>query len=543
MSKGRNQTISAANSESRVNPVSGINRVTAPFLAIRMFSDGAFFLERDSSPMKRCLKIILKLILKITMIILPAIAVIGYHWAWCLQFGSELADRPPLTVSKGSFEFDVSTKRYLPKLEEFGKELPKAIVASEDIRFWSRDSAFDPHSIGGIAKTFFMTGKLRGGRSIGSQLSAIEYPEIKAPEGKDGFRGTIALFSRKILEVGFGTRAIATRGHNGVLEDYMRRAPLPGMGVESTCWRAFGKASSELAADEAVAIAALLPNPSSRLKNNSLWSDAAAARGTATGVPSMRSGWYHPFGSVYSLKSPEAAHIDRELQLALFQECSRVAERGFVRDCGGLVLDPNLQIVAVVDSARPGVVRPWPTSTLGVIRLNSIIKAFIAAEIARSGGDLKKLERALAVSDSEYFCDWAHIIGETSIQKRLDMCGMTPRVGFSAKGRMWVSPIVLARSFAVLSKEVPETGRLLRGVLRYGSAASASRHWPELPDEETFAKTGTGPESANMLICGQYRGFTILIWEFSEETQELEAGEVLGVPFSEIVMKLKQSIK
>lgn len=477
-----------------------------------------------------------------TFVILPAVAILLYHWWWCIQFGSDLADRPPITVEKGDFEFDLQTKRYLPTFEEFGEEIPKAIVESEDDRFWNRESAFDLRCVGGIAKTYLKSGKLRGGRTIPSQLAAIENPTVKAPERVAGFRGKVSLLTRKIVEVGFGSRAIASRGHKCVLEAYLRRAPLPGMGVEATCWRAFGKPSSALATDEAVAIAALLPNPSSRLNNNSLWSDAAAARGTATGVPTKRSGWCHPYGSLYSLSSAEAAHIDRDLQLALFRECYRIAERGFVRDCGGLVLDQESQVVAVVDSARPGVVRPWPTSSFGYIRVNSVVKPFIAAEIARRRGDNNKLAHALAVSNSEYFREWAQIIGEASIQKRLDLCGMTPREGFSATGRMWVSPLVLARSFAVLSKDVPETGHLLRGVLRYGSAASALRAWPEL-DVEAFAKTGTGPESSNMLIIGQYRGFTILIWEFSKASQELEAGELLGAPFSEIVKKLKQSIK
>lgn len=107
---------------------------------------------------------------------------------------------------------------------------------------------------------------------------------------------------------------------------------------------------------------------------------------------------------------------------------------------------------------------------------------------------------------------------------------------------MWVSPMVLARSFARLIDEEPAMKSLLHGVLRHGSAASALRDWDALPSD-ALAKTGTGPESANMVICGQFHGYTILIWEFSDGSTTHEAGEVLGVPFAEIVKHLQKISK
>lgn len=486
--------------------------------------------------MKSSANLVFRAAIASLLVVMPCGIPVAIHINWARDFAEKSTKaRNPVVreTTTGPLEFD---RRLLIPLMWPGDEMAEAIVASEDSRFFEREGAFDAIAVGAALYGLLTGDGMRGSSSIPMQLARVEHPYVKTPEGV-GRKLTnkwCVLGTRKALEVLLGDRALAERGHTGVLAAYCSLVPTPGTGVESATIREFGVLAEDVSSEQAVAVSALLPAPGRRTLNRIEWQEATSRRlpgAMVSPAPLLQTGY--PLGAL--LTHPDAV-LDIETTRRAFLVGHRLAATDDdIVDVGIIVLR-GLEPVALVDTSRPGVRKPWPWAAFGSIRMNSTKKIFDASVALKSSWETKSLGYALEHSNRPYFIHLNEAFGRGIIEHCFNENGLIHREGYSYLGRCWVSPMDLARAARRCVSSNPQLQRLLREVPRRGTAASALRTWPGLP-QTAWCKTGTSPQGKELLLVGGDNDYTILIWALTKTTTR-EAGAVLGPPFAHVLQQI-----
>lgn len=158
---------------------------------------------------------------------------------------------PPITITQigGLLEYGRLQRDYI-SYDEMGNNVKKAVIASEDQKFFNHDG-FDYQAIEKAMKNNEKGKRLRGGSTISQQTAK----NIFLWQGRSWFRkGLEAMYTFIIEKV--WTKDI-------ILERYLNSIEMGQgvFGVEAASQYYFGKSSKSLTVSEAAWIAAVLPNP------------------------------------------------------------------------------------------------------------------------------------------------------------------------------------------------------------------------------------------------------------------------------------------
>ncbi len=158
---------------------------------------------------------------------------------------------PPITITQigGLLEYGRLQRDYV-SYDEMGNNVKKAVIASEDQKFFNHDG-FDYQAIEKAMKNNEKGKRLRGGSTISQQTAK----NIFLWQGRSWFRkGLEAMYTFIIEKV--WTKDI-------ILERYLNSIEMGQgvFGVEAASQYYFGKSSKSLTVSEAAWIAAVLPNP------------------------------------------------------------------------------------------------------------------------------------------------------------------------------------------------------------------------------------------------------------------------------------------
>jgi membrane peptidoglycan carboxypeptidase len=140
------------------------------------------------------------------------------------------------------------------RLADFGPYLPKAVVASEDTRYYWH-LGIDPLGITRALVTNIRGGEIReGGSTITQQLARSVYREYVGTEDSAG---------RKIREAVVALKLESFRSKDDLLLYYLNRVFLGGnlYGFEDASQFYFGKSASDLNLSEAATLVGILPAP------------------------------------------------------------------------------------------------------------------------------------------------------------------------------------------------------------------------------------------------------------------------------------------
>lgn len=146
------------------------------------------------------------------------------------------------------------THRELPKLQDFGPYLPKAVIASEDSRFYWH-LGVDPYGTLRALVTNYRAGGVRqGGSTLTQQLARSLFRDYVGREDNAG---------RKIREAAVALKLEAVYSKDEILRNYLNRVYLGqgATGFEDAAQFYFGKSTKDLDLSEAATLAAILPAP------------------------------------------------------------------------------------------------------------------------------------------------------------------------------------------------------------------------------------------------------------------------------------------
>ncbi|ROI00163.1 monofunctional biosynthetic peptidoglycan transglycosylase [Chryseobacterium daecheongense] len=158
---------------------------------------------------------------------------------------------PPITITQigGLFKYGKLHRDYI-SYDEMGDNVKKAVIASEDQKFFSHDG-FDYTAIEKAMKYNEKGKKIRGGSTISQQTAK----NIFLWQGRSWFRKGLEAVYTFIIEKVWSKDII--------LERYLNSIEMGQgvFGVEAAAQYYFGKSSKDLSRSEAAWIAAVLPNP------------------------------------------------------------------------------------------------------------------------------------------------------------------------------------------------------------------------------------------------------------------------------------------
>ncbi|AZA85314.1 monofunctional biosynthetic peptidoglycan transglycosylase [Chryseobacterium shandongense] len=158
---------------------------------------------------------------------------------------------PPITITQigGILKYGKLQRDYI-SYEEMGNNVKKAVIASEDQKFFSHDG-FDYTAIEKAMKHNEKGKRIRGGSTISQQTAK----NIFLWQGRSWFRKGLEAVYTFIIEKVWSKDII--------LERYLNSIEMGQgvFGVEAASEYYFGKSSKSLTASEAAWIAAVLPNP------------------------------------------------------------------------------------------------------------------------------------------------------------------------------------------------------------------------------------------------------------------------------------------
>ena len=148
-----------------------------------------------------------------------------------------------------------NTHRELKKLSKFSRYLPKAVIASEDSRFYWHFGV-DPIGVTRAVVINLTSSELRQGAStLTQQLARTLFPEV----GRENTAG------RKIREMMVALKLETFYSKNFILKTYLNRVYL-GIGIygfEDAAQFYFEKSAADLDISEAATLVAILPAPNS----------------------------------------------------------------------------------------------------------------------------------------------------------------------------------------------------------------------------------------------------------------------------------------
>lgn len=158
---------------------------------------------------------------------------------------------PPITITQigGLLKYGKLKRDYIA-YDEMGSNVKKAVLASEDQKFFSHNG-FDYQAIEKAIKHNEQGKKLRGGSTISQQTAK----NVFLWQGRSWLRKGLEAFYTFIIET-FWSKDI-------ILERYLNSIEMGQgvFGVEAAAQYYFGKSSMDLTKSEAAWIAAVLPNP------------------------------------------------------------------------------------------------------------------------------------------------------------------------------------------------------------------------------------------------------------------------------------------
>ncbi|WP_407404190.1 monofunctional biosynthetic peptidoglycan transglycosylase [Chryseobacterium sp.] len=158
---------------------------------------------------------------------------------------------PPITLTQigGLFEYGKLQRDYI-SYDEMGNNVKKAIIASEDQKFFNHNG-FDFNEIEKAMKNNEKGKSLRGGSTISQQTA------------KNVFLWQGRSWLRKGLEAGYTFIIEKAWSKDIILERYLNSIEMGQgvFGVEAAANYYFSKSSKDLSSSEAAWIAAVLPNP------------------------------------------------------------------------------------------------------------------------------------------------------------------------------------------------------------------------------------------------------------------------------------------
>lgn len=158
---------------------------------------------------------------------------------------------PPITITQigGILKYGKLQRDYI-SYEEMGNNVKKAVIASEDQKFFSHDG-FDYTAIEKAMKHNEKGKRIRGGSTISQQTAK----NIFLWQGRSWFRKGLEAVYTFIIEKVWSKDII--------LERYLNSIEMGQgvFGVEAASEYYFGKSSKSLTTSEAAWIAAVLPNP------------------------------------------------------------------------------------------------------------------------------------------------------------------------------------------------------------------------------------------------------------------------------------------
>ncbi|MDR6156950.1 MULTISPECIES: monofunctional biosynthetic peptidoglycan transglycosylase [Chryseobacterium] len=158
---------------------------------------------------------------------------------------------PPITITQigGILKYGKLQRDYI-SYDDMGNNVKKAVIASEDQKFFSHDG-FDYTAIEKAMKHNEKGKKLRGGSTISQQTAK----NVFLWQGRSWFRKGLEAMYTFIIEKVWSKDII--------LERYLNSIEMGQgvFGVEAASEYYFGKSSKDLTVSEAAWIAAVLPNP------------------------------------------------------------------------------------------------------------------------------------------------------------------------------------------------------------------------------------------------------------------------------------------
>lgn len=158
---------------------------------------------------------------------------------------------PPITLTQlgGLFEYGKLKRDYVSD-EEIGSNVKKAVLASEDQKFFTHNG-FDYAAIEKAIDHNQKGKKIRGGSTISQQTAK----NIFLWQGRSWFRKGLETVYTFLIELIWGKDVI--------LERYLNSIEMGQgvFGVEAASKYYFSKSSKDLSKSEAAWIAAVLPNP------------------------------------------------------------------------------------------------------------------------------------------------------------------------------------------------------------------------------------------------------------------------------------------
>jgi len=158
---------------------------------------------------------------------------------------------PPITLTQieGLFEYGRLQRDYI-SYDEMGSNVKKAVIASEDQKFFDHDG-FDYQAIEKAMKNNEKGKRLKGGSTISQQTAK----NIFLWQGRSWIRKGLEAVYTFIIEKVWNKDII--------LERYLNSIEMGQgvFGIEAASEYYFGKSSKDLNTSEAAWIAAVLPNP------------------------------------------------------------------------------------------------------------------------------------------------------------------------------------------------------------------------------------------------------------------------------------------
>jgi len=158
---------------------------------------------------------------------------------------------PPITITQigGLIQYGKLDRDYI-SYEDMGSNVKKAVIASEDQKFFTHDG-FDYTAIEKAYKNNEKGRKVRGGSTISQQTA------------KNVFLWQQRSWVRKGLEAVYTFIIEKVWSKDIILERYLNSIEMGQgvFGVEAASKYYFGKSSKDLSQSEAAWIAAVLPNP------------------------------------------------------------------------------------------------------------------------------------------------------------------------------------------------------------------------------------------------------------------------------------------
>ena len=221
-------------------------------------------------------------------------------------------------------------------LDEVAPVVPDTLIAAEDKRFRSHDG-IDWLALGGAARDRIQGRRHRGASTLSMQLAAYLAPSLAAP----GSRGVLD----KLRQLRAARALESAWSKDQILEGYLNLAGYRGesQGIAAAALALFGKTPGALTRDDALLLAALLPEPQAAAPRVAARACALAGKQDCSRFPALAAAMLGPARTL-ALDPGLAPHLSNRLLIkpglrvttTLDAGLQRVAIRALRRQLSGL---------------------------------------------------------------------------------------------------------------------------------------------------------------------------------------------------------------